>query len=231
MLLSDVDICLNRAAGRFADEAAARVQVSDHDVAATSQADLLAAEVLKRQFAIQREVLFSSQRELRVPRAPRRERGQSTSFAERDSGHIPGARKAATHCSQCASSFSLRGMLCEFWPDPCKPRCVKQQRVQLLPRRPVVERFAPDLAPDPVPDDSGPSGLCGSACDHPLADRCEPSHHLAVYGGVFFLRRAGVSAPLCLPARCARRPPKLGTRCCRGSEEASPHSREPAPPT
>eukprot|EP00959_Pyramimonas_sp_CCMP1952_P449627 9414684-Pyramimonas_sp.AAC.1 len=78
MSLSDAEVHLNGAAHRFADEAAARAQVSDQDVAATSQADLLAAEGLKRLLAIRREVRSSSRRGLRVPGAPRRERGEST---------------------------------------------------------------------------------------------------------------------------------------------------------
>ena len=160
MLLSDVELYLNRAADRFADEAAARVQVSDEDVRRTHQADKFAADILYRLLAVKREVVFNTERE-RVPR-PRRERGQSTSFAERmcrlrDAGHQPVKRKAVIHCPACARGFSLKGSLADFWPDPCKPRCVIQQRLQLLPHRPVRDRYGPD----PAPDDLGPSGLCG----------------------------------------------------------------------
>eukprot|EP00959_Pyramimonas_sp_CCMP1952_P291590 6098902-Pyramimonas_sp.AAC.2 len=91
MLLSDVKLHLNRAADQFAEDAAARAQVSEVDVRRTLEADRFASDY--RLLAVQREVLFCSDRD-RAVRAPRRERGQSTSFAERmrrlrDAGRQP----------------------------------------------------------------------------------------------------------------------------------------------
>eukprot|EP00959_Pyramimonas_sp_CCMP1952_P061429 1283731-Pyramimonas_sp.AAC.1 len=58
MLLSDAELYLNRAADRFAEGAASRVQVSEGDVRRTLEADRLASDVLFRLLAVQREVLF-----------------------------------------------------------------------------------------------------------------------------------------------------------------------------
>eukprot|EP00959_Pyramimonas_sp_CCMP1952_P418946 8775884-Pyramimonas_sp.AAC.1 len=149
MLLSDTGLYLNRAAGRFAETAASRAQVSDDDVRRAMGADRLASDVLYRLLAVQREVLFCGERE-RAARAPRRVRGQSTSFAKRmrrlrDAGHQPEKKwKAVIRCPACATGFTLRGSLRDFWPDPRKPRCLLLQRVQSLPARPASGRDDPE---------------------------------------------------------------------------------------
>ena len=86
------------------------MQVSDEYVAATYQAYQLAADVLQRLLAVQREVFFLCVRVIEV-KGFLGGRKNNTSFAERmcrlrDAGHQAVKRKPVIHCPLCAKSFN-----------------------------------------------------------------------------------------------------------------------------
>eukprot|EP00959_Pyramimonas_sp_CCMP1952_P388574 8142123-Pyramimonas_sp.AAC.1 len=105
MFLFGAEVYLNKAADCIADWAAEEAQLGEDLVSLILRAGELAVQVLKRILAVQREVLFSSERERKGLREPRRFRGVVSSLSERvcrlrDAGHDPLVRRACIKCKQ-----------------------------------------------------------------------------------------------------------------------------------